>query len=205
MAELTWTGVLERTGAGASAEAFVAAAGLEIRIVDASQIILACHLAPEAATPSQALQGAVEAATGHPLPLVPNTRSSGEDSYVVWMDPARWLVVGAGAQRWPRLAAIQAAVADAAPDALVSDASDALVMIEIAGARAPALMAMACALDIEAVAFAPPRTARAGFAGVTGLIYRHGSGFRAHVDASLLAHVREWLGQAARLLPGGAS
>jgi heterotetrameric sarcosine oxidase gamma subunit len=200
MAELAWSGVLERTAVCAPGEAFVEAAGLHVRVVEAAQFILACHLRPGAAAPPQALQDAIAGVAGQPLPLAPNTRSGGDGEYAVWLDPGRWLAVGASAQRFARLGAWHAAVTGAAPEASVSDASDALVVLEIGGARAPALMAMACALDIAA-AFAPPRTARTGFAGVSALLYRHGNGFRAHVDATLLAHAREWLGQAARLLP----
>lgn len=203
MADLAWSGALERTGGGAAGGTLLEVDGLRARVVDAAQTIVACHLAPGSGAPPRALQDAVAAVTGHALAPAPNTRSGGDDAYAVWLDPARWLVVGAPAQRWPRLRALQLAVTAAAPEAMASDASDALVVIDIAGARAPALMAMACALDFDSAAFAPPRTARGAFAGVSTVLYRHGDGFRVHVDATLIAHVGAWLEQAARLLPRG--
>ncbi|MBK7473575.1 MAG: hypothetical protein IPI73_26025 [Betaproteobacteria bacterium] len=172
-------------------------------MVDAAQTIVACHLAPGLGAPPRALQDAVAAVTGHALALAPNTRSGDDDAYAVWLDPARWLVVGTMAQRWSRLRALQLAVTTASPEAMASDATDALVMIDIAGARAPALMAMASALDFDSAVFAPPRTARGAFAGVSTVLYRHGDGFRVHADATLIAHVGAWLEQAARLLPRG--
>lgn len=203
MAELAWSGALERTGSRAPGETLLEVDELRARVVDAAQTMVACHLDPGLGTPPRALQDAVAAVTGHALALAPNTRSGDEDAYTVWLDPARWLVVGAMAQRWSRLHALQLAVTAASPEALASDASDALVVIDIAGARAPALMAMACALDFDSAAFAPPRTARGAFAGVSTVLYRHGDGFRVHADATLIAHVGAWIEQAARLLPRG--
>lgn len=202
MADFSWSDALERTGAGKPGETFLEAADLHVRVVDAAQIAIACHLDPGTSAPPGTLADALAAVTGHALPLVPNTRSGDDDQYTVWLEPARWLFISAGNGRWPRLRALQRAVATgASPVAAADDMSDGLAMLELAGARAPALMAMASALDFEAAASAPPRTARAAFAGVGALVYRHGTGFRAHVDAALIAHVRLWLEQAARLLP----
>lgn len=201
MADFAWSNALERTAACAPGETFLEVVDLQVRVVDAAQTVIACHPDPGFGAPPRALLDAVAEVTGHVLPVVPNTRSVGDDDYSVWLDPARWLAVGASAQRWPRLRALHEAAAGASPEALVSDASDALVVLDITGARAPALMTMACALDIDPAVFARPRTARAAFAGVTALVYRHRDGFRVHVDVTLIAHVREWLAQAARLLP----
>ena len=201
MADLAWSGALERSGGRAPGETLLAADDLHVRVVEAAQIVIAFHLDAGRGAPPRAPLDAFFGVAGHALALEPNTRCGGDDDYSVWLDPARWLAVGASAQRWVRLRELQAAVAGASPETCVSDASDALVMLEIGGARAPALMAIACALDIHPAVFAPPRTARTGFAGIGALLYRHGDGFRAHVDATLIAHVREWIEQAARLVP----
>ena len=202
MAELARTGVLERTGGGAAGETFVDEPDLRVRVVDAAQIVIAVHLETPGGAPPRMLLDAAAGVTGHALPMVPNTRSGDDDEYTVWLDPARWLVVSAVGQRWSRLRELEAALAAATPEALASDSTDALVVLDIAGARAEALMTMACALDIDSRTFAAPRTARAGFAGAGGsLLYRHRNGFRVHFDATLTAHVREWLGEAGRLLP----
>lgn len=202
MADLSWSGALERTGVCKPGETFLEVADLKVRVVDAAQIAIACHLDPGTSTPPGTLADAVAAVTGHALPLVPNTRSGDDDAYTVWLEPARWLAISARSGRSSRLRALQRAVAASTPPmAAVHDLSDGLVVLELVGARAPALMAMACALDFDAAASAPPHTARAAFAGVGALVYRHGTGFRAHVDAALIAHVRSWLEQAARLLP----
>ena len=206
MVELAWSGALERTGSGASGAAVLEVPDLQVRIVGAAQFVVAVHLDQRENASQRALLDALAAVTGHALPLIANTRSGGDDDYAIWLDPARWLIVGEKAERWPRLRALRAAVAGASSAACASDVSDGLVALEIVGARASGLMAMACSLDCDPATFAPPRTARTGFAGAGGaLLYRHGAGFRVHVDATLITHVHEWLEQAARLLPRAES
>jgi heterotetrameric sarcosine oxidase gamma subunit len=206
MAELGWSDGLERAGVSCPGGTILEAANLHVRVAVAAQTVIACHSDPALGAPPPALLDALAAVLGHALPLVPNTRvgidQDDSGDYAVWLDPSRWLTVGLRSRRRALLQALQNAVAHIAPDALISDASDALVILDITGASAPALMTMACALDIDLSVFAPPRTARAPFAGAgSALLYRRGEGFRAHVDATLIEHVRTWLEQAARLLP----
>ncbi len=202
MAELAWSGALERTAVGVGGSALIDEAGLQVRIADVAQSVVTVHLR---ASDEAALRATLEApvgVTGYALPSTPNTRTGDDADYVAWLDPSRWLAVSAIEKRWARLRELQTAIARASPDACATDVSDALVVLDIDGGRAPMLMAMACALDIDGAAFAPPRTARAPFAQTgSALLYRYRSGYRVHIDGSLIAHVRDWLAQAVRLLP----
>lgn len=203
MADFGRSSALARSVAGGmTGDLFVDSTDVRVHTVDAAQMVIAVHLEAGGGPPPGALLDSPAGVTGHALPAAPNTRNGSNDDYSVWLDPARWLAVCPPGQRWSRFSDLQAAIARASSDAFVSDASDALLVLDITGARAAELMTMACALDIGLPGFAAPRTARTGFAGAGGaLLYRYRDGFRVHVDATLTAHVREWLELAVRLLP----
>jgi heterotetrameric sarcosine oxidase gamma subunit len=205
MAELAWSDALERSAVRMPGPTMLEAPELQVRVVNAAQFVIAVHLDPREPAPPGALLDALSTATAHALPTIANTRSGADDDYAVWLDPARWLIVRDRSNRSTSLRALQAAV-NASSNACVSDVSDGLAVLDIAGVRASELMAMACSLDCDPATFAPPRTARTGFAGAgPAVLYRHGSGFRVHVDATLIAHAQEWIEQAVRLLPSAGT
>jgi sarcosine oxidase gamma subunit len=110
--------------------------------------------------------------------MAPNT-IEGTGRYALWLAPGRRLVV-----------------AGAVPiGTFVSDVSDGIVVIDLAGVCANDILAMGCPLDPASLA--PGHCAQTLFAGIKVLLYRRGDAVRLHVERSLAEWLLDWLRQAA--------
>lgn len=179
----------------------VARSGLRIAAAGGlAQATVSLHPGSARKRPATAFKRAVGDVLGTRLPSTPNS-VAGSDPYALWLAPERWRLVGA--RKHNLLTALTAALAgvDAAVVAAsVSDASDASLLLDIGGARGEEFLAMACSLDLQSSTMAAGYCARSLFAGQHALLYRHGGGFRVHLDATLGVFVCGWCRQAAALL-----
>ena len=116
--------------------------------------------------------------------------AEGQDPVSLWLAPDRVLVVG-----WTRPAEVAGA--------FVSDITEGQVVFRLAGPNVAALLAMATSLDPALLA--PGRCAQTLFAGVRGLLYRHGDGLCLHVDRPLARFVADWLAQAETAFEGSTN
>lgn len=139
---------------------------------------------------------AIAGAAGCTLADQPNRRT-GADPYAIWLAPDKRLFVSETIDRNKVLRDLTAALSGRF--AGVADATDGLAVLDLRGARLPDLLAMACALDLDPRSFGPDASARALFANIPVILYRHGpaDGFRLHVDSSMIGHLWTWLEQAA--------
>ena len=114
----------------------------------------------------------------------------GTDPVSVWLAPDRVLVVG-----WAQPAVVAGGFA--------SDITDAQVVFRLTGPHCNDVLAMGTSLDPALLA--PGRCAQTLFAGVRGLLYRHGDAVCLHVDRPLARFVADWLAQAATAFEGATS
>ncbi len=202
MAELAHQEVLERTPGEGPDRRLVDAPGVRVEAVTGLALaVVSLHPGSARKRAATAFRRALAERLGVArLPSAPNTRA-GTHPCAIWLAPQRWLLV---AERDSALHdALGAALADvdaAAIAANVCDTSDAALVLELSGRRAGELVAMGCSLDLDAPALAAGRSARTLFAGQPALLYRHGAGYRVHLDATLAVFVCRWCRQAARLL-----
>lgn len=122
---------------------------------------------------------------GLALPPGPNRRTLG-DPYAVWWSPESRLLVAVNATL-----PVPAAV-------IAHDVGDGLAVLDLDGDRAPELLAMGCGLDLDQLPL--DGSARTLLALIPILLTRNGSGFRLHVDRSLLAHLWAWAEEAVTAL-----
>jgi heterotetrameric sarcosine oxidase gamma subunit len=182
-----------RAHLGESAPA-IRGAGLEIAEgAVTAQVILSGDVA------AADVVSAIGRAAGLTLPDEPN-RKIGADPYAVWLAPDKRLLVTESAERDVFLQDLAAALSGRF--AAAADVTDGLAVLDLGGARVPDLLAMACALDLDARRFGPDRSARTLFANVPVVLYRHGDGVRLHVDSSVIGYLWTWLDQAATAVAG---
>jgi heterotetrameric sarcosine oxidase gamma subunit len=122
---------------------------------------------------------------GIELPRAPNRRTAG-DPYAVWWSPESRLLVA------------ERATITAPAGVIAHDLDDGLAVLDLDGAKAPALLAMGCGLDLDQLP--EDGSARTLLAQVPVLLTRHGRAFRLHVDRALLAHLWAWVEEAATAL-----
>ncbi|MCA1336547.1 hypothetical protein [Pseudooceanicola marinus] len=127
----------------------------------------------------------------HDLPEAVGLLAEAEDPhYAVRLARRRMLVVGT--ELSPRDAGWSAGCA-------TSPMTGALAAFEITGPRAMDLVARATALD----PYRPSPSAALLFAGMQGVLYRHGEALRLHIDRGLAAYLANWAA-ATSLFPDGA-
>ena len=80
--------------------------------------------------------------------------------------------------------------------------TDGLVVLDITGANACALLAMASPLDPAALA--PGTCAQTLFAGVKVIVYPHGDGLRLHVERALAEWLVAWIARAVTAFAQGS-
>lgn len=142
-------------------------------------------------------QAALAAVVGAPWPTAVGC-SSGDRTRVLCFGPTDWLVVSDGAAD-----AVLRDLEQAAKDSTLSvtDVSQGLVAIEIAGVFARDLLAKACGLDVHARDFGPGVCARTRFADVAVIVQAVGEGatFHCHcyVSRSYVDYLMQWLTDAA--------
>lgn len=140
-------------------------------------------------------QAALAAVVGAPWPTVVG-RSSGDRTRVLCFGPTDWLVLSDGAaDAWVR------DLEEAAKGSTLSvtDVSQGLVAIEVAGVFARDLLAKACSLDVHARAFGPGVCARTRFADIAVIVHvvADGDAFHCYVSRSYVEYLLQWLTDAA--------
>jgi sarcosine oxidase subunit gamma len=168
---------------------FVRNAGLTIAVVEP-----ACQVELSKIGPAADFDGSARAVLGFDLPRAPNTTAGGGQVRVFWLAPHRWLLVGDD----PMLSDLAGRLETALTGALVSDVTHGRVVFEWAGPAARDLLAMGCALGPGLLGRG--LCARTLFAGLHGLLYAQGDGYRVQVDRGFALHLAEWLQEAATAL-----
>lgn len=141
------------------------------------------------------LPAALEAVVGAPWPTAVGC-SSGDRTRVLCFGPTDWLVLSDGAADAPVRDLEEAAKGSTLS---VTDVSQGLVAIEVAGACARDLLAKACGLDVHARSFRPGVCARTRFADVAVIVHPVGDGaaFHCYVSRSYGEYLLQWLTDAA--------
>lgn len=101
---------------------------------------------------------------GLPLALEPNRVASMRAVRILWLGPDEWLITAPEDAAPELMTRIARAVEGR--HALVTDLSSSRAVIEIAGARARALLEKGCGLDLHPRAFGPGSCAQTLFAGL---------------------------------------
>jgi sarcosine oxidase subunit gamma len=104
---------------------------------------------------------ACENALGQPLPLKPNTFTSGE-ARIYWLGPDEWLVIGNTAHVDELAVALESALAGLL--AAVNKLSGGQIALHVAGSGCRRLFAKGCTLDFHPSVFAKGCSAQSGLA-----------------------------------------
>lgn len=123
-----------------------------------------------------------------PWPGRPNSRTRRELVSLLWIAPARWLVLAPLVQE----DALQAALGRA-NGATVTVLSDSLAFFALSGADADAAMAIACPLDLDARVFGHDSASFTDAFGTRALVQREGPGWTLAVECSYAAYVGAYL------------
>ena len=142
---------------------------------------------------SGAVAGRIGVALGVPLPLEPNTVSTGGQRSALWLGPDEWLVVDDDGDA-PE---IEARVRQAfAPDwGSVVDVSANRAVFELSGPAARDILARGCPLDLHPRCFAPGKCAQTLLAKTAIILWQTDAAptFRILVRASFASHLARWL------------
>ena len=160
-------------------------AGLTVRL---APVLVAVGIA--ATRGSAGLADALQAVLGHRLDSEPG-RCAGDDPRSIWTAPDRWLVTSDRRDRFAFVEAIEAAVVGTA---LVTDVTDGLPAIEMAGPAARSLLAHGCSTGV-----ADNYSARTLLALQPVTLAARGDAIRLFVDRSLLPYLWNWLARHAVL------
>lgn len=133
---------------------------------------------------------ALESVVGAPWPTVVGC-SSGDHTRVLCLGPADWLVLSDAAAG----ALVRALETAKGPTLSVTDLSQGIVAIEVAGACARDLLAKACGLDVHARSLRRGVCARTRFAGIAVIVYAVGEDgvFHCYVSRSYVQYLFQWL------------
>ena len=110
---------------------------------------------------------ATERVLGQPVPLIPNTYTTGEHR-VYWLGPDEWLIETAA----EHAAGLGGELAEALAEfhAAINDLSGGYVALGVSGTDARTVLAKGCTLDPHPREFAPGQCARTGLAKATVLL-----------------------------------
>lgn len=162
--------------------------------------------------PGSGTAAGIARALGVPLPAEPGTSAStGGDAppsgtaangtWVLWLGPDEWLVVGP-----PGDTGLEARLRAAAGTghAAVTDVSAQRTVLLVTGPKARDLLSHGCALDLHPRAFGPGRCAQTTLARAqVVLAAREGDGFHIFVRSSFADYLAAWLLDAAEEYLGG--
>ncbi|WP_169728299.1 aminomethyltransferase family protein [Geminicoccus roseus] len=166
-----------------------AVSGLRVGI---APVRVAVGLAGTHGAPGLAL--ALAGLLGHAPDPAPGS-CTGADPCSIWTGPDRWLVTSDQAQRFELVRAVQ----QAAPrSVLVTDVTDGLPAIELAGPGARRLLAHGCPAEI-----ADGRSARTLLALQPVTLVARGETVRVFTDRSLVPFLWDWIGRHAPLAAAG--
>jgi sarcosine oxidase, subunit gamma len=139
----------------------------------------------------------LESALRFPLPVVPNTTASRQDTRALWLGPNEWLVVGPEGQQ----EALNQALRNGLNGAFGSivDVSANRTLLEIRGPKARELLAHGVPIDLDVRSFGPGRCAQTLLAKAQVIIERRGDevAFHIYIRTSFAGYVAEWLLDAA--------
>ncbi len=140
---------------------------------------------------------AIAPVLGTPPPSHPNTVATGTVD-VAWISPHAWRIFCRRSESERLVAQILAALQDH-ETLSVSDLSDSQAVVRVMGAKAPALLAKGCSLDLHPCAFGPGRCARTLMAGFPVFIHQIADSpdYRLAVDVSRGDALWHWLAESA--------
>lgn len=137
-------------------------------------------------------------ALGTMLPNQPGQVACAERLLVAWLGPDEWLLVGPEGEAGPIRTTVTEALGE--EHGAVVDVSAHRTIIEVAGPKAPELLAKGCALDLHRRSFGPDRCAQTllARAGVL-LVCREAEppAYWVFVRASFARYLADWLSDAA--------
>jgi sarcosine oxidase subunit gamma len=137
---------------------------------------------------------------GRPIPVAMNTWS-GDDPVFCRIAPDSWLLESAAHEAADLLPAVRTGCGRRS--FAVTDVSDTLVTIVVEGARAPALLARGCGLDVSPDAFGQSACARTRLAQLPVVLRRvSAERFECLVERPAAQWLYDWLEDAAEGLPG---
>lgn len=147
-------------------------------------------------TDAQAACVRIAGEIGLDLPLEANTVTENGHS-VLWLGPAKWLIVGNSRSVSQLAQRLQARLAGFTFH--LADVSDARVGIEVSGQHALDLLARVCALDLDVSSFGPGCCAQSQLARIPLLLHQvdRQPAFHLYVDRSLAHYAWDWLTDAA--------
>ena len=111
----------------------------------------------------------VEAITDCTLPTEPFSSSARSDNHILWLSPDKWLLV----TDLKKVGSIQEALRTSLKNshAAITDISDGMVSIQVAGPGARELMMRCGTLDFNSGSFTLGKVMRAGFVDTTAIYY----------------------------------
>ena len=153
-------------------------------------------------SPEPAFLDAVAASIGARPATESGAIAQAEGCAVLWIGPDEWLVVtppGGEAETATDLRAVLAT-----HEAAVTDVSESLAVITIAGAGARTVLAKGMSIDLHPRAFAAGRCARASLAKTVVLLHQTDNepAFDIYVDRSFAEYLWQWLEDAAQSMLG---
>lgn len=115
--------------------------------------------------------GAVKAAVGVALPLVPNTTTTDNDRIACWLGPDEWLLYSADSQpQGGGTIARQLEQTLAGQFFATTDQSSAYSILHLLGPKAGAVLAKGCPLDLHPRSFGPGQCAQSHYFGASVLL-----------------------------------
>ncbi len=147
---------------------------------------------------------AAETALGQPLPVEPNTATSGTRR-IYWLGPDEWLVVTAAAGTAALTSALEAGLIG--QHAAVNDLSGGNVALRLEGPRARDVLAKGCTLDLHPAELSVGQCAQSGLAKASILlgVLDETPAFEIVVRRSFADYMLRWLLHSARMYGVNAS
>jgi heterotetrameric sarcosine oxidase gamma subunit len=145
-------------------EAFLATAGdadAEDTAVHVSVRDDLCHINLRGDPANEEFTAAIENVIGQPLPVIPNTLTTGSH-HVFWLGPDEWLIVTTADDVAELVARLSEATSSM--HAAVNDISGGQVALSLKGHNTRELLAKGCTLDLHAAVFSAGRCAQTGLA-----------------------------------------
>lgn len=136
---------------------------------------------------------AIEAVAGIPLPLTPNTVTTGRNNRALWLGPDEWLIVAPDGRSADLSVRLEAALAGR--HVSVVDVGASRTVLELGGSRAREVLEKGCTLDLHPRAFASGRCAGTIMAKIQLILEQTDDTpvYRLYVRSSYAGHMAEWL------------
>lgn len=160
--------------------------------VTLSQVRLRTILNLRGNAEGKAFVDGVKSALGVALPLEPNSVSSADGTYILWLGPDEWLVVS-DKDVDELQAALQAVIADIHYSAV--DLTDNYEVIEISGAKARWVLAKGWAVDLHPSKFKAGSCAQSVISHAAVILHQISDepGYQLYVRPSFAPYLWDWL------------